>query len=574
MTPSVYNGMAVVWPLVAAFARKHPWLAAANLAFMAFVPVNEVLLPHLYGRLVDAITSHKPYERALVAVIGVLVVGQAGMLLRDWVDAWTEPMLEGFIRDRLLSSVIESHDGRLLQDQRTGEMIGKFVRAPSIATTWVRRIIDYIVPYAVVTLVTSLYCWWQDAFLAVSFLALTCSLAMVLYWSWRRCTAPTMNHEVLFDSVYERVEEALRNLPSIYSGNEQERELRELREANEAYRVAYARTMWCAMTAEAAGYAAVVVFFAAFAMRSCRLVSTRAMPVTTFVSLFMVISYLLSSLTWVVSTVRDIIFDTHTLNDAGRIMSPPGPGPGPCPLAPPSSSPGPPPHASGIGMHGVSYSPPGRRTGLLTQASLHFEAGQRTALVGPIGAGKSTILKLFMRFVEPDEGALYIAGRWYKDITKHELRQRVVYVSQDTVLFNRSVMDNVLYGNPSADAGAAERLLADTGIADEFASLPHGLHSKVGKNGSRLSGGQRQLVWFVRAILRDPEVLLLDEPTTSMDHRTKTLVVRLLDVVMQGRTVVIVTHDPFLAACATRQVFVSYSRGTAVREGTHTRSVI
>ena len=160
-----------------------------------------------------------------------------------------------------------------------------------------------------------------------------------------------------------------------------------------------------------------------------------------------------------------------------------------------------------------------------------------------------------LRLVEPSEGALYLGGRWYGDTSKAELRRRVAYVSQETVLFNRTVMENMLYGN-TVDRASTERLLGRLGIAAEFANLPHALASTVGKNGSRLSGGQRQLVWLMRALLRDPEVLLLDEPTANMDDATKKLVVRLLDAVMAGRTVVMVTHDPFLASYATRRMFV------------------
>ena len=188
---------------------------------------------------------------------------------------------------------------------------------------------------------------------------------------------------------------------------------------------------------------------------------------------------------------------------------------------------------------------------------MHFEHGERTVLLGPIGSGKTTVLRLLMRFYLPDAGDLYIGGRWYSDMSKSEVRQRIAYVPQEAVLFNRSVVDNIMYGNPNVTSAGVVAALRQLGVESEFGSLRTGVYSLVGKGGSRLSGGQRQLVWFLRAVLRDPDVLVLDEPTASMDLKTKELMLRVLDTAMRGRTVVMVTHDPFLAAAATRRVHLT-----------------
>jgi ATP-binding cassette subfamily B protein len=189
---------------------------------------------------------------------------------------------------------------------------------------------------------------------------------------------------------------------------------------------------------------------------------------------------------------------------------------------------------------------------VLHDVSLHIADGERLALVGPTGAGKSTLAKLIARFYDPVEGAVRVSGVDLRDATFRSLRQRVVVVPQEGFLFAGTLRDNVRIGRPEASDKDVEQALRVLGLLDRFAAFPEGLDTEVRERGSRLSAGERQLVSLARAALADPSVLILDEATSNLDPGTEQAVERALEQLMAGRTTVVVAHRLSTAARADR----------------------
>jgi ABC-type cobalamin/Fe3+-siderophores transport system ATPase subunit len=169
-------------------------------------------------------------------------------------------------------------------------------------------------------------------------------------------------------------------------------------------------------------------------------------------------------------------------------------------------------------------------------------AGQFVGIVGPTGAGKSTIVSMVPRFYDPSNGRVLIDGVDLRDFTLQGLRGQIGFVLQDTVLFRGTVRDNIAYGRPNAtDADIVEA--AKLANADEFiAKMPDGYHSMVGERGLTLSGGQRQRIGIARAIIRNAPILILDEPTAALDTESEKLVMEALQRLMKGRTVLTIAH--------------------------------
>ncbi|HMI92272.1 MAG TPA: ABC transporter ATP-binding protein, partial [Polyangiales bacterium] len=204
---------------------------------------------------------------------------------------------------------------------------------------------------------------------------------------------------------------------------------------------------------------------------------------------------------------------------------------------------------------------------VLRDVSLTIGAGERIALVGPTGAGKSTVAKLVARLYDPSEGAIRLGGMDLRDASLQSLRERVVVVPQEGFLFNASIRDNVRIGRAGASDAEVEAALARIGVLERFAALPDGLDTVVNERGSRLSAGEKQLVSLSRAALRDPGVLVLDEATSSLDPGTELLVERAMRTLMQGRTVIVIAHRLSTAASADRVGVVE--GGRLVELGTH-----
>ena len=204
---------------------------------------------------------------------------------------------------------------------------------------------------------------------------------------------------------------------------------------------------------------------------------------------------------------------------------------------------------------------------VLKNFSTCIKAGQKVALVGPTGAGKTTIVKLLMRFYEVQEGAIYIDGYDIRDFSRQDLRSQFGMVLQDTWLYHGTILDNIRYGKLTA---SEEEVIAAAKAAqvDRFVrTLPQGYRMVLNEEASNVSQGQKQLLTIARAILADTKLLILDEATSSVDTRTEVLIQKAMDNLMQNRTSFIIAHR--LSTIRNADLIVCLQDGEIVEQGTH-----
>ena len=227
-----------------------------------------------------------------------------------------------------------------------------------------------------------------------------------------------------------------------------------------------------------------------------------------------------------------------------------------------------PPLRKAIRLEAVSFSYPGCSGQLALEAvDLRVGAREVVALVGPSGAGKSTLMNLLPRFFDPTAGSISIDGLDLRRVTVASLRNQVAIVTQDTVLFDDSVFNNIAYGRPGTDP-ADVRDAADSAFATAFIeALPQGFDTRIGESGTRLSGGQRQRIAIARALLKDSPILLLDEATSHLDSESERLVQRALSNLIRGRTVIVSAHR--FATVRSADCIAVIDQGRIVDRGTH-----
>ena len=199
--------------------------------------------------------------------------------------------------------------------------------------------------------------------------------------------------------------------------------------------------------------------------------------------------------------------------------------------------------------------------------SFHIEKGEFVVIVGPSGAGKTTIANLLPRFYETSEGRILIDGHDIRTVTLKSLREQIGIVPQETVLFNGTIFENILYGRLNAtedDVIAA----AKAANAHEFiAKIPDKYQAQIGERGAKLSGGQRQRIAIARAILKNPRILILDEATSALDSESEKLVQQALDKLMVGRTSFVIAHR--LSTVQRADKIVVLEKGAIIETGTH-----
>jgi subfamily B ATP-binding cassette protein MsbA len=219
-----------------------------------------------------------------------------------------------------------------------------------------------------------------------------------------------------------------------------------------------------------------------------------------------------------------------------------------------------------IEFNNVSFSYDSDRP-VLKDVSLHMKAGQVSAIVGPTGAGKTSIISLVPRFYDPDEGTIKVDGTDIKQFQQKSLRSQMSFVLQDTVLFHAPVWQNIAYGKPGCSRAEIIKA-AELANASEFIDkLPQGYDTVLGERGMTLSGGQRQRIAIARAVIRNTPILILDEPTSGLDSASEKLVFEALDRLMEGKTVVVIAHR--LSTIQRADIIFVVKDGEIVERGKH-----
>ncbi|AUH64557.1 ABC transporter transmembrane domain-containing protein [Paracoccus zhejiangensis] len=221
-----------------------------------------------------------------------------------------------------------------------------------------------------------------------------------------------------------------------------------------------------------------------------------------------------------------------------------------------------------IALEGVTFHYPSRPDmSALEDVSLTIRPGETVALVGPSGAGKTTVIQLIQRFWDPDLGQVTLDGIDLKDMARADFRKAMALVPQDPVIFAATARDNIRFGRPEASNAEVEAAARAANAYDFITALPQGFDSQLGERGVMLSGGQRQRIAIARAILRDAPILLLDEATSALDAQSEASVQEAINRLSKGRTTIVIAHR--LATVKTADRTVVFDHGRIVAEGRH-----
>jgi len=417
-------------------------------------------------------------------------------------------------------------------------------------------------PYSVTFCIAIIYFMYYDITLGIGL------LIMVVAFSWSCLMGPVLCKDIALEAaeeaneLNEQIDDDLRNLISIYSQDQKVAEVEKLEPFEAKVEKSFEKAMKCSVKIRVWTLPIILIFLAVFIYRCYTMIRDSTMKVSVFVSLFIMLLYVLSAMITLTEQVRDLIFDIGVISGFDAFYAKSLDKESRTNTNTNTQS-----DKMGLYIDNVSFTYPGSSASIIENLNLHIKSGEKLGILGDIGSGKSTVEKLILKLNLPSTGNIYFNGRSYNDMSIKEIRRRIGYVPQNPVLFNRTVLENIRYGNEkSVSEQDIINLLNDLNLMQEFDSLETGIHTKVGKNGSKLSGGQRQAVNLLRILLTNPEVLVLDEPTSSLDEKTKKVMEKLFDVIMQNRTVILVTHDDYLKKYATRTI--SMTKGQIVSDET------
>jgi len=557
-----------LWPEGEPLLRLRVVVAAT---FMLLAKVAAVYVPIAYSRAVDALAPHGPQAMlvvpfALIVGYGLLRVAASGFgELRDAVFAAVQ---QRTVRSVALRTFRHLHalSLRFHLDRQTGGLARSLDRGTTGIESVLRLAVFNFVPTLIeVVLVTGMI-WrifdWRFALLTLG--AITTYVAFTtMFTNWRVRFRRAMN-DVDSEAQSKAVDSLLNYETVKYFGNERH-EARRYDEALARYERAAVKSQVSLNMLNLGQAAIIATALAAIMLMAADGVRDGTMTVGKFV---LVNTYLiqlyqpLNMLGFVYREIRQGLVDMEQMFRLISVAEDVADRPGALAL---------PEHLHDATAGAVTFEDvrfgyrPDRE--ILKGISFTVAAGRKLAIVGPTGAGKSTISRLMFRFYDVDAGRVLVDGHDIRDLQQASLRAAIGVVPQDTVLFNDTIRYNIAYGRPGASQEEIERAAGLAQVHDFVIRLPEGYDTKVGERGLKLSGGEKQRVAIARTILKDPRILILDEATSALDTRTEQDIQAALRVVSDNRTTLVIAHR--LSTVVDADEIIVLQEGRVVERGRH-----
>ena len=517
--------------------------------------------PYLAGLAVDQVIQSRD-----TALLDDIVIAIAIALAVGWAAGWAQTYLIGWVGQRVLRDLrvqLFSHLQRLslafYERQNPGTLISRLSNNIEQLDQLVSNGLNALLSGALVILGTAIVLLVLDLELALLIFAVF-PLLFAGTWVYRRISQPAFAASMSrIGEVTDSLEETLTGARVIRTFSQEDRHRSEFAAINQRNREASFRTV-----RQAGVYLPGVVFVSTGVIGV--LLAFGGFQVVDGTEQLGVLVSFIAYLRLALSPVPDLaaLFTTYAqgaaaldqifelLEEEPEIKDRPGLGPLP-------------PARGEVEFEAVTFGY--GEDHVLHDVNLRVESGRMVAIIGPTGAGKSTLIKLLMRLYEPQQGRILIDGHDIRDVTLDSLRGQMGVVLQESVMFAGSVRDNIAFGRPGASDDEVERAAAAVGVLDALSALPAGLDTQVGEAGTSLSSGQRALIALARASMVDPRILILDEATASLDLGSEERVHSALELLLGGRTSFVVAHR--LSTVRRADLIVVVADGRIAETGSH-----
>ena len=542
------------------FAKNPVWPISTIATIIITNPVETIVSSVLTERFIKSVKDN-PNMRYVWWIIAMILVSSVVHSLQELIDAKYTTKMEHTIRMDLLSKIsikqefnYETMDG--------GDTITNIKTIPTNVITFIDRIATWLItPIINITMIGG-YLIWINAPLGLKIMGILVAYSACNYAVLQSVPQDAQQQEVEEAALINQIDDSLNNTLSIMMCNYTNQEMKVISKQHDIFNSFMTKNL------KKRGYGAmitgilIVVALAAivwliFQSYRNKTVSKENMIIMLLISISLIRMVRMYSNRTVQAFLQyaKIIRNNDFIQDLAHKTIPDGP-------------------KSGFAIHGnivfndVSYAYDGSDGKALDHVSFKIRAKDRVAIVGSSGSGKTTILKLIMGFGRPSDGSVLIDGHDVRQIRRKYLRNHISLVPQSIKLFNRSIMDNICYGSPDLDPERVKNELKSLHVMRVFNALPDGLDSVVGKNGDKLSGGQKQIVYLLRCYFRRTPIVLMDEPTSALDGENAKYVRRMIDAMSRHATLIVVTHDPSFAA--TFPVRMQMQRGRLVHNDSYT----
>lgn len=551
----------------------YKWLFLLYAFCTMIYPLNDVILPNLYSGFITDLQKGGMNFNALKSILIFWIVIQISMFTMDRIDAWFMPKLQRHLRKEIVEKIMETFKENY-RELEIGDILSKIIKLPQIVGNLFEQTREFTLPITMIMIFTVVFLYrinWQlSAIFALNIIVL---LTMSFKFQGK-CTDKSVCREKAGNQVYDSISDLFSNILNIYTSDRITNELKSMDKIENTYENDYRNTIICSSKFRSTFYFMNYVILFTVMGWSYKLYHSGMVNSTQLLSILMIILILLSKLNDMTIEIRNLISslgalrtiqsylndldiissqitmnkdlhkldnvkfnDSESVSDFNNIQV-------------------------GISsedlvnyeiiVQGLTVKYPTAETSIINDLTFKIKKGEHVGILGRNGSGKSTLVKTILKLLRY-HGVIYYQGKNLQQITRKDLHKLITYVPQHQVLFNRTIYQNIVYG---IDRKVTEKEVDDLisklkikhilnkNVSENSTNNLEYLNTMVGKNGNSISGGQRQIIFLLRCYLRDTPIIIFDEVTSALDQENRKEIKNLLNLIIKGKTLLMITHNP------------------------------
>tara|TARA_Y100000590_G_C15746615_1_gene1022295 strand:+ start:8470 stop:10287 length:1818 start_codon:yes stop_codon:yes gene_type:complete len=551
-------------------------------AFIA-IPIRQIMIPHYYGKIIDKLKAGliSDSARLLVVLLFVWIAVQFLSLAKEKVHSIMWPKFNYFAQETIFTKILDSYDNNF-EELRVGEVLTKLIKLPWILDNIQDEVGLLFINHILITASNIIYLTYNSKYLGLFYI-----ISVLIYYIVARrfisgCKHYKVESERQYDYSHGYIEDVISNLLTVYSSNRKNQEINNVHNINQKNIKVEINRQYCNLKYKLIFSILNIFVFIGLNGIAMYLFKLKRIKIQNLVSVFILTFSILNTLIMyydssksVVAIMGDMKYikgfldelpesdDTNehfgvNLNNTNMGLL--------------------------IQLNNVSYTI-GDRT-IYDNLNLTINRNESVLVTGPIGCGKSTFAKLLVKLIKPNNGKILINNQDIKLLSSKYVRNNIIYIPQSPILFDRTLWENISYGLNISGPGKKItkellwKLMDEIGLHDLKDIFKNKIDQSVGKRGSNLSGGQRQIVWILRSLLSDVKVIILDEPTSALDKCVKQSIIDILKYInnrnkqdsttsstsiIEPHTLIIITHDTDAMKDLEIDTTIKFNNGKAIK---------
>lgn len=525
------------------FFKNHKQFYFLFLLNVISTPLKQVGIPHFYGKIIECLK--KPDIQGATKMLFILLIVwisiQGLNVIQNWAELHTWPRFAAFAEEQMLNNVIDRYNTHF-QELKTGEIVTKLIKLPWILDHIQDYVQEFFMDNLIVVGSNILYLSYHSKYLGLVYSLGIIVFVIVGIKFVKECGKFKAQSEQNYDECHSKVEDILSNLISVYTSKQTSSEKKIVRTNNQKIVSGQIRRQLCNLKYKVIFSIVNILIFIGLNFITLKLYTSKKISMGTLSAVFILNFNILTSLIMFYRNAKNFASIRGNWEYINRFLStlPDYDPPSSNTIKNPSDG-------IFIEFKDIEYIIPNTDKKLYENFNLEIPENQSLVIMGTIGSGKSTFAKLLVGLQTPTGGEVFLNNISSKKLSIDSIRENVIYIPQSPVLFDRTLWENISYGysgeKKSVTLTKIYKLLDEMKMNEIRDIFEERMDESVGKKGSFLSGGQRQVVWILRALLGKSKVIILDEPTSALDSKSKEQIQNMIHYLTKNRTLIIITHD-------------------------------